>query len=138
MPYCSAYGCGNSSARNKELSYFCFPKETVLLKKWINKCGRAGWNPTKHSTLCSFHFEEECFEEDMYLRLMGHDPTRQRRRRRLLKPGSVPTIFSHGPIRKPSKPRVFSIKRAKAAERKKVSVRTHYSDDNLIPFLSVV
>ena len=120
MPYCSAYGCNTCSYRCGELSFFSFPKETVVLKQWIKKCGRTGWNPTKYSTLCSVHFEEDCFEEDMYHKLMGQDPTK-RRRRRLLKPGAVPTIFDHGPKRKPSKPRVFSIKRAEAAERKKVS-----------------
>ena len=126
MPYCAAYGCGRCSIRDSELSFFSFPKETVVLKQWIKKCGRAGWNPTKYSALCSVHFEENCFEEDMYHRLMGQDPTK-RRRRRLLKPGAVPTIFGHGPKRKPSKPRVFSIKRAEAAERKKVSVSSSVS-----------
>ena len=50
---------------------------------------------------------------------MGQDPTK-RRRRRLLKPGAVPTVFSHGP--KPSKQRVLSIKRAERSDRKKVSM----------------
>ena len=106
MPNCSANGCSNSNIRNKELSWFHFPLKRPELKQWLHNCGQNGC--TKYSVVCSAHFEESCFKDDIYHRLMGQDPSK-RRRRRLLKQGAVPTIFSHRP--QSSKPRT-SVERA--------------------------
>ena len=125
MPYCSAYGCFNSSARDSRLSFFKFPLHCPAeLKQWIHNCGRAGWKPSKYNTLCSAHFEEKCIEVDMYVQLMGQDPKKQRRRRQL-KPGAIPTIFSHGP--QPSKQRLSSLKRAERSAHEKVSSKSTLS-----------
>ena len=97
MPYCSALGCNNrhkSSIKNQELSFFSFPVNRHEGNLWIKNCGRVGWKPSRFNRICSAHFEEACFEVDMYVELMGQDPTK-RRRRRTLKPGAVPTIFHH-------------------------------------------
>ena len=107
--------------KNKELSWFHFPLDIPELKKWIHNCGRAGWKPSKYSSLCSAHFEETCFEVDTFHQLMGQDPSK-RRRRRVLKIGAVPTIFSFRQQAQPSKRRTFSVERAAKSDRKKVSI----------------
>jgi len=117
MPVCSAYGCNNSNVKNKDLSWFHFPLGKPELKRWIHNCGRDKWKPSKYSVLCSAHFKESSYKDDIYHRLMGQDPS-IRRRRRLLKDGAVPTIFSHRP--QSSKSRTFSVERAAKSERKKV------------------
>lgn len=95
MPHCSALGCSNKgSVKSTMLSFFRFPLSIPEGKQWIQNCGRTDWQPSRYNRICSAHFEEACFEEDMFYEIMGQDPTK-RRRRRTLKPGSVPTIFHH-------------------------------------------
>ena len=53
-----------------------------MVKQWIHNCRRAGWKPTRYAILCSAHFEESCFEIDLFNKLMGQDPS--------LKPEAVP------------------------------------------------
>ena len=118
MPMCAAYGCNNNNVKQKELSFFTFPiGEPDILCQWVRNSGRAKWTPSKYSVLCSTHFQETCFEQDVYLALMGQDPTK-RRRRRSLKRGSVPTIFQHKPE---PKQRLLPTKRAVKREHEKVS-----------------
>ena len=132
MVHCVAYGCMNSNSKKGELSFFRFPVNKPEVKQWIRNCGRVDWNPTRSSVLCSAHFEETCIEEDMYLKIMGQDPTK-RRRQKFLKPGSVPTIFNFKSIKsKQLKQRKFSIARAAKAKRKEVSVYSLTENDNLL------
>ena len=55
MPLCSAYGCNNSL------------KQPVVLKQWIH----VGDLRAYCLALCWVHFEEKCFDVDMYHQLMG-------------------------------------------------------------------
>lgn len=84
MPsYCCAIKCNNSSAGDKSISFHSFPlKDKKLLSIWLAKIKREDFDPTRHTKICSDHFEPECFTIQMF---SG---------RRLLKPGSVPTKFS--------------------------------------------
>ena len=92
MPYCSAPGCKNTS-KCTNLSFFSYPiYQPNRLEQWLRFIGRAGFMPTRTARLCSVHFEEWCFEEDIYLQIMGQDPLKRRRARRLVN-HAYPTIF---------------------------------------------
>ena len=130
MPGCSAYGCDNRSGCGK-LSYFRFPIDKAqLCRQWTRNCGRVvqakpliWWIPTKHSVLCSAHFEESCFELDFWKSLMPEYPSK-RRRALHLKPGSVPTLFEHTQMKaKPA--RELSLNRSEKASRAEVSNFCH-------------
>uniref|UniRef100_A0A0K2UVC2 THAP domaincontaining protein 6like [Xiphosphorus maculatus] n=1 Tax=Lepeophtheirus salmonis TaxID=72036 RepID=A0A0K2UVC2_LEPSM len=80
MPACIAFNCtsrtpafsrspehdfGSKSlkkcelSRNKvKISFFPFPKNPALLKRWIVNCRRQDWKPTKWSRICSKHFKD--------------------------------------------------------------------------------
>lgn len=84
MPsYCSAFGCNNSGAGNKNVSFHSFPlKNKNLIKVWLAKIKRKNFKPSKYSKICSDHFEPECFKIEMF---SG---------RRHLTVDAVPTKFS--------------------------------------------
>uniref|UniRef100_A0A3P9JNS6 THAP-type domain-containing protein n=1 Tax=Oryzias latipes TaxID=8090 RepID=A0A3P9JNS6_ORYLA len=60
---CVAAGCSNTSSES--VSVYKFPKQETLLKQWTKQVQRtrANWVPTASSTLCSEHFEADCFEK---------------------------------------------------------------------------
>ena len=130
MPGCSACRCNNRSGCGN-LSYFRFPIDNPqLCRQWTRNCGRVvqakpliKWTPTKHSVLCSAHFEESCFEVDFYKSLMAGYPSKRRRPLRL-KPGSVPTLFEHSETKaKPA--RQLSLNRSEKASQAEVSNFCH-------------
>ena len=67
MVYCAAVGC-KSNSNNRAImptcSFFRIPTEPTLLTKWLAQINRANFKPTKHSRLCSAHFEKSCFGRD--------------------------------------------------------------------------
>uniref|UniRef100_A0A3P9I2T4 THAP-type domain-containing protein n=1 Tax=Oryzias latipes TaxID=8090 RepID=A0A3P9I2T4_ORYLA len=77
---CVAAGCSNTSSES--VSVYKFPKQETLLKQWTKQVQRtrANWVPTASSTLCSEHFEADCFEETPQYK-------------KVLKPNAIPTIF---------------------------------------------
>uniref|UniRef100_A0A3B3I4U7 THAP-type domain-containing protein n=1 Tax=Oryzias latipes TaxID=8090 RepID=A0A3B3I4U7_ORYLA len=77
---CVAAGCSNTSSES--VSVYKFPKQETLLKQWTKQVQRtrANWVPTASSTLCSKHFEADCFEETPQYK-------------KVLKPNAIPTIF---------------------------------------------
>ena len=85
---CVAAGCSNTPSDS--VSLFRFSKDTALRRKWEKQVQRtrALWKVTEHSFLCSDHFTVDCFEVDSTL--ASQFGIKKRRR---LKPGSVPTIF---------------------------------------------
>lgn len=50
--------------------FFSFPHEPNLKQKWIEAMGNKDWFPTKHSTICSVHFEEASFVEGKKQRIL--------------------------------------------------------------------
>ena len=58
MPnYCVAVGCKNTAKKGSEYSFHHFPHQNPnLLKKWVHAIRRKQWKPTKHSFICSDHF----------------------------------------------------------------------------------
>ena len=63
MVYCAAYGC---NAKGGDTSFLSFPKDATLRNKWLANMKRE-FAPTKHSRLCSAHFERPCFDRDPVL-----------------------------------------------------------------------
>ena len=128
MPWCSACGCNNRSGCG-DLTFFSFPIDKAqLCRQWTRRCGRVlqakpliRWSPTRHSVLCTAHFDESCFEVDLYKTLMVGYPSKRRRPLRL-KPGSVPTLFEHTQSQTKAKPgRQLSLNRSEKAAHAEVS-----------------
>ncbi|CAG4989203.1 unnamed protein product [Parnassius apollo] len=82
MVYCSVSNCSNCSGKgycsSKGISYHCFPINPEVKEKWILATGKKNWFPSKHSKICSAHFQEQDF-----------NPTRKRR---VLLDHAYPTI----------------------------------------------
>jgi hypothetical protein len=59
---CCVVGCNSGYSTSKveetspRISYFAFPFDPVLCKKWIDQCHRKDFQPTKYSRVCSLHF----------------------------------------------------------------------------------
>ena len=85
---CVAAGCSN--AHRDGVSLHRFPSNAGLTRKWEKQVQRtrAQWKATEHSSVCSEHFTEDCFEVDSALASRFGLNKRTR-----LKPGAVPTIF---------------------------------------------
>ena len=119
MVNCCVPGCTNFSRKTVDVSYHKVPtdKDKQLQKAWILRIRRENLPPLANCYVCSEHFEAECFEADhVYQELTG-----QKRKRRL-KPGSVPSIFSFSASAVPSKRRLTSENRLKQKQRTEVSV----------------
>uniref|UniRef100_A0A3P9J4W0 THAP-type domain-containing protein n=1 Tax=Oryzias latipes TaxID=8090 RepID=A0A3P9J4W0_ORYLA len=85
---CKNSGCSNTSSES--VSVYKFPKQETLLKQWTKQVQRtrANWVPTASSTLCSEHFEADCFEETPQYK-------------KVLKPNTIPTIFKRSHLQEP-------------------------------------
>lgn len=46
-----------------QIIFLCsrLPSEASLRNQWIAKIGRKNWNPSKHTKICSDHFNQEDF-----------------------------------------------------------------------------
>ena len=86
---CIAAGCSNTYKQN--VSLFIFPRDPTLRERWTRQVRRtrAGWSgPTATSYLCSNHFTEDCFDESSLMAAkLGF------KKRKTLKPDTVPTVF---------------------------------------------
>ena len=85
---CVAAGC--SSTHKDKVHLYGFPKDPSLRKQWADQVKRTRdkWEPTDHSTLCSKHFEQHCFEN--YGKLS--ESLKIGKVRALLKPGAIPIL----------------------------------------------
>lgn len=118
MVYCAAFGCNNDSRYNTSVSYHCFPSDKALQDEWLARISRADLVVTKHSRLCSLHFTPDDYERDLRAELTG------RKRKRDLKTGVIPSIFSHRPAKKP---RPSSEKRLEEKARQEVGPNKLYN-----------
>jgi len=77
-PRCSVKNCFNRYS--KDLSFFGYPSDSTLRKKWIEKCGLQV-DPTKKvksgAKVCRAHFTDDCFTK----------------RKNRLKPDAIPSLF---------------------------------------------
>ena len=97
MVRCKAWSCNNRPETDKvKRHYFTFPSEKddkSRLERWISNIGTnlmISQVKNPNSRVCSDHFHNDCFEENMMAKLLDYVPTKKK-----LKPGAVPTIFAH-------------------------------------------
>lgn len=109
MPACAVFTCKNSnhSTKGTDIKYFGFPKDDDVCKQWIVACGRKDKINLKYgktfiasrvvifnyqkllsATVCSKHFDENCFEIPLIQRLLNYCPKKARN----LKPDAVPNV----------------------------------------------
>jgi len=98
---CAAVGC-RSGYKNHDsdssVTFHCFPCDPELREKWIRANPRKDFVPTKHSRLCSRHFQPSDFVD------VRTDTNRSRLQkksekplRRDLKKGAIPSVFPNTP-----------------------------------------
>ena len=54
---CCVPGCFSNSKRDVNLSFYGFPKEKNLRKRWLHKILRKNFSPSTGHRVCSLHFE---------------------------------------------------------------------------------
>ena len=54
---CCVPGCFSNSKRDVNLSFYGFPKENNLRKRWLHKISRKNFSPSTGHRVCSLHFE---------------------------------------------------------------------------------
>ncbi|RZF36395.1 hypothetical protein LSTR_LSTR002991 [Laodelphax striatellus] len=89
MHKCVAYNCSNND-KDKSLSFHLFPTDPVVRAEWVAATKRKNFNPTKHSRLCSKHFDDDHFG-------VGG-------RRKRLRHNVIPTKFDFPPHLQENKP----------------------------------
>ena len=98
---CAAYGCKSgykSSTVDNDVTFHAFPRAQELRERWIRANPRKDFTVTKHSRLCSLHFQPHDFVDERRdtnksrLKQKSEKPVR-----RHLKDGAVPSIFPNAP-----------------------------------------
>ncbi|QQP51335.1 THAP domaincontaining protein 5like, partial [Caligus rogercresseyi] len=87
------------SEKATKVSLHIFPKDEELKKIWLRSIKRKDFVPSKHSRVCSRHFQESCFV------LERQDSNNSRSKNNCLssmklaklKPGAIQTIFPEAP-----------------------------------------
>ena len=88
---CSVFGCFNRQENTKgtNIKYHTFPKEKRYRDQWINACRRSDTINPINALICSVHFRQEDYKDDMKSRLLGIPSPKNKR---LLKEDAVPSI----------------------------------------------
>lgn len=81
MPGCAVQSCKNYFGKNGQslgnLSYFTFPKNQTLCKKWIVQCRRNDAFDPKKVRVCSDHFSEDDYLRDFQSEMLGMPPKKK-------------------------------------------------------------
>lgn len=98
MPYCAVSGCRNHNRNTKGgvVRFYTFPVAGEFQAKWISACKRSDKLNMKNATICSVHFEDDCFFTPLRHSMLKYSP----RSFRNLKSDAVPTkklLGSRGP-----------------------------------------
>ena len=101
---CCVAGCksgydSTKSTVSSDISFFAFPLDKVLRRKWITACLRKDFEPGNFARVCSLHFEKSDFQtvstNSVPSRLMKKGYLKQRR----LKPNAIPRLHPNLPAR---------------------------------------
>ncbi|KAK3091232.1 hypothetical protein FSP39_018135 [Pinctada imbricata] len=93
---CVAANCGNTRAEGVSMFRFRAVKEIDRYETWADfvRTKRKGWIPTKHSVLCSAHFEEKWLS---FRHLFEQDHMPRKRKYCKLHEDAFPTIHAKSP-----------------------------------------
>ncbi|KYN02001.1 52 kDa repressor of the inhibitor of the protein kinase [Cyphomyrmex costatus] len=73
---CTMNNCSNISGRERNISFFYFPKDPDRAKLWLEKCNRkintTPENLHKNYKVCGNHFKSSMFLNDLKNRLQPH------------------------------------------------------------------
>ena len=86
----AVYGCSNSHKNNveeKTISFYRFPKDPEMSKKWVNVCRRKDYINIKTARICSAHFKPDDYARSLKHELLHYCPTNARK----LKDDAIPT-----------------------------------------------
>lgn len=136
MPWkCSVPGCTSNYDSNSEprVSIFKFPTNENLLKEWVKKIPRANWTPGLSSRVCENHFEKK-FVSKIEEYVQNGEKKTFPRKRPLLLPNAVPTIFPNVPayltvLSKPVRENVGEKRRKLVAELHEKSITDFLAKD---------
>ena len=112
MPHCAVPLCTNGRRKTKgsDISYHRLPSGP-LRDVWLRNLRRANLRDHGYTYVCSTHFTPDCFETNTGL-IPGF------KKRKILKPQAVPTIFSFPTKSNVNKPRLTSIRQIRNREQK--------------------
>ena len=101
---CTAFGCKSGDYKHTDknrpkITFHSYPTDKELIAKWIKANPREGFEPSKHSRLCSLHFQPTDFVD------VSKDSNGTRKKLqpekplllRYLKKDAVPSIFPNAP-----------------------------------------
>nr|KAG5706966.1 hypothetical protein BaRGS_021472 [Batillaria attramentaria] len=89
---CCAPQCHNKS-KQPGISFFCFPKHPTVRREWIRRLKKENFEPTRHTVLCSQHFDSSCFLSESVPEFLRRIGLEQRPVRRRLRHGALPTLL---------------------------------------------
>ena len=121
MVTCCVYQCNNSSYgkhKKEGITFHSFPQDSKRSAVWTSKVNRKDWTPSSYTKICSEHFDDDCFEEDLYHKYVGRGPGKKAIKR--LKPDAIPSLRLTGVEEKSQSSRSQSIDRIKKKEHKQV------------------
>ncbi|CAG9827867.1 unnamed protein product [Diabrotica balteata] len=90
---CAVFGCSSDNQTtkrvDKSVSFYGFPKDSVVEKQWVIACCREGKFNTKTSRICSKHFKPESFERNLQQELLQYESKKGPK----LKRDAVPSLY---------------------------------------------
>jgi len=127
MVLCAVATCNNRSGRNKNVAFFCFPKNSKLRRAWIYKCWRKKYRPSQHAKVCEHHFIDSDFIlSRSFAASLGYNE----KFRLQLKPDAIPSIFGESRLTSTtSRKKKKSPRKSNAMiKRRKLEVRKPYQN----------
>ena len=88
MVICAIFGCSNHPGHGKGISFYRFPKDPDMSKRWVTICRRKDTFNVKNARICSIHFLTNDYERNLKHELLDYHPTNVRK----LKDTAVPTL----------------------------------------------
>ena len=65
VPLCTASGCTNKRKADSEIRFYKIPKDNDLRQKWLNNIREEELPKDENFCICSIHFEESFFIQDL-------------------------------------------------------------------------
>ena len=111
MPHCAVPLCANGSRKTRGMDISYRLPNGPLKDVWLRNIRRENPRDRGYTYVCSAHFTPDCFEANTGL-IPGF------KKRKMLKPTPVPTVFLFPTKYSVNKPRLSSVKQIKSREKK--------------------